>query len=109
MVDYLKGLSPGNYLALGLMLSAIGMQLSSLHSWQEAASPGFIGGTLAAIAAVLTGIGSRKPESNGGSRLPIWILLAALGAGAFTLPACAGGSKVPDVPAIVLKTDQDVK
>jgi hypothetical protein len=37
----------------GLLLIALALQISSLHSWHEGVSPQFIGGCLAAIGAVL--------------------------------------------------------
>lgn len=50
-----------HWLAIGMILAAIGAQGSSAHSWTEVFAPGFIFGSFAAIGAVLVGIFSDKP------------------------------------------------
>lgn len=48
----------------GLLLGAIALTVSSLHSWSEATSPQFIAGTFAAVAAVLKAMYQGSPNED---------------------------------------------
>lgn len=51
-----------HYAAIGMLLTAIALQLATAHGWSEVVSPSFVSATLLAIASTFTALFSEKPR-----------------------------------------------
>lgn len=55
------GMSTKHWMLLAGMVGAIGLQLTGLKTWADAATPAFVGGLLGQVAVVVTSIFTRQP------------------------------------------------